>query len=68
MPTPRILSDEEREALWAEAKAEFPHDEVLREVHFIRLLHREQLKHLSREEHMEFFNRLIPESKRSRLS
>jgi len=68
MPAPRILSAEEREALWTEAKAEFPHDEALREVHFIRLLHDEQLKHFSREERMEFFNRLIPESKRARPS
>ena len=60
MAIPRVLSESERESLWAEVRKEFPRDQVMQEVHFVRLLHAAQLAHFSREERIEFFNRLIP--------
>ena len=60
MATPRILSEKERESLWAEVRKEFPNDPVMQDVHFVRLLHAAQLAHFSRDERIEFFNRLIP--------
>ncbi len=33
MPNPREVSDVEREAIWAEVRAEFPEDEMMREIH-----------------------------------
>ena len=60
MASPRVLSEEERESIWAEVRKEFPNDPMMQEVHFVRLLHAAQLAHFSREERIEFFNRLIP--------
>jgi hypothetical protein len=60
MASPRVLSDEERESIWAEVRKEFPNDPMMQDVHFVRLLHAAQLAHFSREERIEFFNRLIP--------
>ena len=60
MATTRVLSEQERESLWAEVRKEFPSDPVMQEVHFVRFLHAAQLAHFSREERMEFYNRLIP--------
>ena len=60
MASPRVLSDEERDSIWAEVRKEFPNDPMMQEVHFVRLLHAAQLAHFSREERIEFFNRLIP--------
>lgn len=58
----RQLSEEERQVLWAEAKADFPGDEMMQEIHFVRLLHEAQMGHLSHQEHAEYLNRLIPEN------
>ena len=60
MSSPRVISEEERDSLWAEVRKEFPDDRMMQEVHFVRLLHRAQLEHFSRKERIEFYNRLIP--------
>jgi hypothetical protein len=60
MASPRVLSEEERESLWTEVRTEFPNDPMMQEVHFVRLLHDAQLRHFTREERMEYFNRLVP--------
>ena len=36
MPNPREVSEPERQAIWAEVVAEFPDDEMMREIHFVR--------------------------------
>ena len=36
MPNPREVSDAERQAIWDEVRAEFPADEMMREIHFVR--------------------------------
>ncbi len=60
MSEPRVLTASERDALWAEVRAEFPGDAMMQEVHFVRLLHAAQLGHLTDEERRAYFNRLVP--------
>jgi len=62
MTEPRQLSEAERQALWAEVKAEFPNDEMMQEIHFVQLLHQAQFGNLSRQEHADYLNRLIPQN------
>jgi hypothetical protein len=66
MPNPRELTEAERQALWAEAQAEFPDDEMMQEVHFVRALHAAELRDFTREERVEHLNRLHPQSSPSR--
>jgi len=61
MPNPRKLTDAERQALWTEVRAEFPDDDMMQEVHFVRLLHAAQRQDFSREARIAHFNRLIPQ-------
>jgi hypothetical protein len=62
MPNPREVSDVEREAIWAEVRAEFPEDEMMREIHFVRALRAAQLRDFTRDERLEYLNRLLPQS------
>ena len=50
-----ILTKEARNRLWEEVKEEFPHDETMQEVHFVRLVHFLQTKDLTAEERVKFF-------------
>ena len=36
MPNPRPLTESELQSLWAEVRAEFPDDEMMQEIHFVR--------------------------------
>ena len=60
MRGPRSLTEAERQALLAEARTEFPDDEMMRDVHYVRLLHTAQMKDLTREERIAHLNRLLP--------
>ncbi len=62
MPNPRELTEAEREALWAEVQAEFPEDEMMQEVHFVRALRAAQLRDFTPEERVEYLNRHLPQS------
>lgn len=62
MPSPRELTEAERQALWASAQAEFPDDEMMREIHFVRALHAAQLRDFTRNERVDYLNRLLPQS------
>ena len=57
---PRVVPPSELEALWAEVRAQFPGDEMMQEIHFVRLLHAAQLSHFTDEERSAHFNRLVP--------
>ncbi len=59
MPNLRQLTEAERQALWAEAHAEFPNDEMMQEVHFVRALHAAQFRDFTRDERVEYLNRLV---------
>jgi hypothetical protein len=62
MPSLRELSEAERQALWASTQAEFPHDAMMQEIHFVRALHAAQLRAFTRNERVEYLNRLLPQS------
>ena len=62
MRTPRKISSSDQEALWKQVRDEFPDDEMMQEVHFVRLLHAAQLEDFTLEERAEYFNRLVPHS------
>lgn len=49
------LTKEEINRLWDEVKVEFPHDEMMQELHFVRLVHYYQTKNLTPEERVQFF-------------
>ena len=61
MPNPREVTQAERQALWAEMRAEFPDDEMMQEIHFVRSLHAAQLRDFTREDRVKYLNRLLPQ-------
>jgi hypothetical protein len=62
MLNPRELSEAERQALWVSVQLEFPDDEMMREIHFVRVLRAAQLRDFTRDERVEYLNRLLPQS------
>ena len=50
-----ILPKDARDRLWEEVREEFPQDEMMQEVHFVRLVHFWQTKDLTPEERVRFF-------------
>jgi hypothetical protein len=62
MPNPREVSDAERQAIWAEMQAEFPDDEMMREIHFRRALRAAQLRDFTTAERLEYLNRPVRQS------
>ena len=52
------LTKAEKSKIWAEVCEEFPDDEVMQEIHFVRQLHYLQTKDLSMEERLRFFRGL----------
>ena len=51
------LADTEKARLWDEVRKEFPGDEMMQEIHYVRLLHRRQTEGLSPRERIRFFGR-----------
>jgi len=51
----RKLTDTEREQLWDEVRREFPDDEMMQEIHYVRLLHHRQTEGISSRERVRFF-------------
>ena len=60
MRTPRTISKNEIEAFWAAVREDFPDDEMMQEVHFVRLLHAAQLDKFTPEERAAYFNSFAP--------
>lgn len=58
----RELTEAEKQQLLEEAQQEFPDDEVMQEVHYVRLLHYSQTRDLSSEERVRFFSSLGTQS------
>ncbi|MCK4614408.1 MAG: hypothetical protein KAU14_06365 [Thermoplasmata archaeon] len=52
----RKLTEEEKKHLWEEVQMEFPDDEMMQEVHFVRLMHHQMTKNLSPEERFRFYS------------
>ena len=51
----RELSANERKKLWEEVRKEFPDDEMMQQIHYVRLMHHRQIKDLSPQEVVQFF-------------
>ncbi len=62
MRNPRELTEAERESLWTEVRAEFPGDEMMQEVHFVRAVRAAQFRDFTREERVEYLNHHFPQS------
>jgi hypothetical protein len=54
----RKLTESEKERLWEEVIKEFPDDEMMQEIHYVRLLHYHQTEKLSRKERIQFYKDL----------
>ena len=49
------FTDEEKQALWDEVIREFPDDDTMQQVHYVRLLHYHQTKNLTADEKIQFY-------------
>ncbi len=49
------LTDIEKEKLWEEVRKEFPDDEMMQQIHYVRLLHHRQTEGFSSQERIKFF-------------
>jgi hypothetical protein len=49
------LTDIEKKQIWKEVLEEFPDDEMMQRIHYIRLLHYRQTKSLSPQERVQFY-------------
>jgi len=59
------ITDELKQQILKEVKAEFPDDEMMQEIHYIRLLHYYQTLDLSPEEYIKFFNKVLDKHKKT---
>ena len=55
----RKVTQAEQEKIWEDVRKEFPNDEMMQEIHFIRQVHYLQTKDSSIEERLCFFERSI---------
>ena len=54
-----VFTDEEKKRLWDEVKKEFPDDEMMQQIHYIRLLHYYQTQEMSSQERVKFYNSVL---------
>ena len=45
----------EKDKIWEEVRKEFPNDEMMQELHFIRQVHYQQTKDMSLDERLRFY-------------
>lgn len=57
------LTDSEKEQLWEEVRREFPDDEMMQQIHYVRLLHYHQTEGFSARERIRFFERSVKREK-----
>lgn len=50
------LTEEEKKRFWEEVQEEFPDDEMMQEIHYVRLMHHYLTESLSREERFRFYS------------
>ena len=51
----RNLTEAEKQKLMEEVRREFPDDDVMQQVHYVRLMHHQQTKEMSAEERIRFY-------------
>lgn len=49
------VTSSEKEKIWEEVRKEFPNDEMMQELHFIRQMHNQQAKEMSLDERLRFY-------------
>ncbi|MDE3000063.1 MAG: hypothetical protein OXU79_13385 [Gemmatimonadota bacterium] len=49
------VTPSEKDKIWEEVRKEFPNDEMMQELHFIRQLHYQQTKDMSLDERLRFY-------------
>ena len=52
---PRQLSEQQKKQMWEQVRAEFPGDEVMQEVHYVRLLHHYQTQGMNPAARLRFY-------------
>ena len=55
----RKVTQAEQEKIWEDVRKEFPNDEMMQEIHFIRQVHYLQTKDSSMKERLRFFESSI---------
>ena len=55
----RKVTQAEQEKIWEDVRKEFPNDEMMQEIYFIRQVHYLQTKDLSMEKRLRFFESSI---------
>ncbi len=50
------ITPSEKEKIWEEVRKEFPNDEMMQELHFIRQMHYRQTKDMSQDERVGFYS------------
>ena len=51
----RDLAESEKEKLLEEVRIEFPDDEVMQQIHYVRLIHQLQTRGMSADERIRFY-------------
>lgn len=49
------ITPSEKDKIWEEVRKEFPNDEMMQELHFIRQVHYQQTKDMSLDERLRFY-------------
>ncbi len=49
------VTSSEKEKIWKEVRKEFPNDEMMQELHFVRQVHYLQTKEMSLDERLRFY-------------
>ncbi len=50
------MTPTEKDKIWEEVRKEFPDDEMMQELHFIRQVHYQQTKDMSLDERLRFYS------------
>ena len=50
------ITPTEKDKIWEEVRKEFPDDEMMQELHFIRQVHYQQTKDMSLDERLRFYS------------
>jgi len=58
------LTEEKKKQIWEEVREEFPDDEMMQQIHYVRLLHYYQTKDMTPQERVRFFNKVLKESEK----
>lgn len=52
------LTEHENNQLWDQVKKDFPDDEMMQKIHYVRLLHYMKTRNMSAQERIQFFKKL----------